>query len=172
MNNCTNGVVWAEAWCMNIVLSEGKWMLLIWSVWDVRKGWHEWIDRNEKVRKRFGIERELANRMNRRVLRWFGRMERVNEYRISRRVLMAEVSGRRERGRPRLGWMDGVKVTLGNRGMTTEELYARKIGRNLEPWCKRRWLSTTRVFLLVSFVLSGRRPGVWRLNTRRGVGYR
>ena len=29
---------------------------------------------------------------------------------------MAEVSG----GRPRLGWMDGVKVALGNRGMTVE----------------------------------------------------
>ena len=28
---------------------------------------------------------------------------------------MAEVSGGRERGRPRLGWMDGVKVSLGNR---------------------------------------------------------
>ena len=34
---------------------------------------------------------------------------------MARRVLMAEVSGGRVRGRPRLGWMDGVKVTLGNR---------------------------------------------------------
>ena len=33
---------------------------------------------------------------------------------------MAEVCGGRVRGRPRLGWMDGVKVTLGNRGMTVE----------------------------------------------------
>ena len=31
---------------------------------------------------------------------------------------MAEVSGGRVRGRPRLGWMDDVKVVLGNRGMT------------------------------------------------------
>ena len=35
-------------------------------------------------------------------------------------MLMADVSGRRVRGRPRLGWMDGVKVALGNRGMTVE----------------------------------------------------
>ena len=28
---------------------------------------------------------------------------------------MAEVSGGRVRGRPRLGWMNGVKVALGNR---------------------------------------------------------
>ena len=39
---------------------------------------------------------------------------------MARRVLMAEVSGGQVRGRARLGWMDGVKVALGNRGMTVE----------------------------------------------------
>ena len=29
---------------------------------------------------------------------------------MASRVLIAEVSGARVRGRPRLGWMDGVKV--------------------------------------------------------------
>ena len=47
-------------------------------------------------------------------------MERMDEYRMDRRVLMAEVSGGRVKGRPRLGWMDDVKVALGNRGMTVE----------------------------------------------------
>ena len=37
----------------------------------------------------------------------------MNEYSIARRVLMAEVSGGRIRGRLRLGWMGGVKVALG-----------------------------------------------------------
>ena len=36
------------------------------------------------------------------------------------RVLMAKVSGGRVRGRPRLDWMDGVKVALGNRRVTAE----------------------------------------------------
>ena len=39
---------------------------------------------------------------------------------MARMVLMAEVSEGRVRGRPRLGWMDGVKVALGNRRMTVE----------------------------------------------------
>ena len=39
---------------------------------------------------------------------------------MARRVSMAEVSGGEVRGRPRLGWMDGVKVALGNSGMTVE----------------------------------------------------
>ena len=47
-------------------------------------------------------------------------VERMDEYRMARRVLMAEVSGGRVRGRPRLGWLDCVKVALGNRGMTVE----------------------------------------------------
>ena len=47
-------------------------------------------------------------------------MERKDDYPMARRVLMAEVSAGRVRGRPRLGWMDGVKVALGNRGMTVE----------------------------------------------------
>ena len=45
-------------------------------------------------------------------------VERMDEYRMARRVLMAEVSEGRVRERPRLGWMDGVKMTLGNRVMT------------------------------------------------------
>ena len=74
--------------------------------------------RNEEVRSRTGIEMELASTADQRVLRWFGHVERMDEDRMARRVLMAEVSGGRVRGRPRLGWMDGVKVALGNRGMT------------------------------------------------------
>ena len=83
------------------------------------------------MRRRAGIERELASRADQGVLRWFGHVERMDDYRMARRVLMAEVSGGRVRGRPRLGWMDGVKA-LGNRGMTVEA--ARKTGKRGEPW--------------------------------------
>ena len=78
------------------------------------------LNLNEEVHRRAGIERELASRADQRVLRWFGLVERMDEYRMARRVLMAEVSGGQVRGRLRLGWMDGVKVALGNRGMTVE----------------------------------------------------
>ena len=45
--------------------------------------------RNEEVPRRAGIERELASRVDQRVLRWFGHEERMNENRLARRVLMA-----------------------------------------------------------------------------------
>ena len=75
---------------------------------------------NEEVRRRAGIERKLASRAYQRVLRWFGHVERMDEYRMARRVLMVEIGWGRVRGRQRLGWMDGVKVAIGNRGMTVE----------------------------------------------------
>ena len=39
---------------------------------------------------------------------------------MGRRVLMDEVSGGGVRRRSRLGWMDGVKVAIRNKGMTME----------------------------------------------------
>ena len=81
--------------------------------------------------RRAKIERELASRADQRVSRWFGHVERMDEYRMVRRMLMAEVSEGRVRGRPRLGWMDGVKVALGSKGMRVEA--ARKIERVESP---------------------------------------
>ena len=88
--------------------------------------------RNEEVGKRAGIERELASRADQRVLRWFGHVEKMDEFRMARRVLMAEVSGGRVRGIPRLRWTDGVKVALGNRGMTVEAL--RQCAKDRQEW--------------------------------------
>ena len=88
--------------------------------------------RNEEVRSRAGIEREFESRADQRVLRWFGHVERMDEYRMARRVLMAEVSRGRVRGRPRLGWMDVVKVALGNRGITVEA--ARQCAKDRKEW--------------------------------------
>ena len=88
--------------------------------------------RNEEVRRKVGIERELASRADQRVLRWFGPVERMDDYRMARSLLMAEVSGGRVRGRPRLGWMDSVKVALGNRRMMVEA--ARQCAKGWKEW--------------------------------------
>ena len=58
--------------------------------------------------------------------------ERMDEHCMARKLLMAELSGGRVRGRPRLGWMDGVKVALGNRGMPVEA--ARPCTKYLKEW--------------------------------------
>ena len=51
---------------------------------------------------------ELASRADQRVLRWFGHVERMNEHRMARRVLMAEVSwGTRVTEVTMDGWCEG-----------------------------------------------------------------
>ena len=40
--------------------------------------------RNEEVRRKAGIERELASRGDQRVLRWFGHVERMDKYCLHR----------------------------------------------------------------------------------------
>ena len=86
------------------------------------------------MHQRAGRERKLASRADQRVLRWFGHVERMDEYHMAGRLLMAEIIGGLVRGRPRLGWMVGVKVALGNRGMTVEA--ARQCAKdNKEAWC-------------------------------------
>ena len=51
---------------------------------------------------------------------------------MARRVLMAEVRGGRVRGRLKLGWIDSVKVALGNRGKRVEP--ARQSAKDREKW--------------------------------------
>ena len=56
----------------------------------------------------------------------------MDEYHMARRVLMAEVTFGAGRGRPRLGWMDGVKVALGNGEITVE--VARQCAKDMKEW--------------------------------------
>ena len=57
------------------------------------------------MRRRAGIERGLASIADQRVLRCFGHVERMDEYRMARRMLMAEVEGGYEGDRGLAGWI-------------------------------------------------------------------
>ena len=88
--------------------------------------------RNEEVRRRARIEIELASKEDQKAVRWFGNVERMDEYRMVRRVLKAEVSGGRLQGSPRLGWIDGVKVILGSSGIMLGA--ARQCSKDRKEW--------------------------------------
>ena len=77
--------------------------------------------RNEEVRRRTQVERQLSGRVDQSVLRWFGHVERMEENRMVKRVMEAEVGGRRPRGRPKFGWMDGVRKACRSRSITVEQ---------------------------------------------------
>ena len=54
------------------------------------------------------------------VLRWFGHVERMDNEQLLKKVMNAKVDRRSARGRPRFGWMDGVKRALNDRRMASE----------------------------------------------------
>ena len=79
-----------------------------------------------------------------------------------RRVLMAEDSGGRVRGRPRLGWMDGVKVASGHRGMTVEA--AQQCAKDRKEWRALVHMQLNEFYMEIfawHCVLSDSRPVLW-----------
>ena len=95
--------------------------------------------RNEVVRARTGVRRELAARVDMNVLRWFGHAERMDNERPLKKVMNAEVDGRSARGWHRFGWMDGVTRALNDRGMDMREASER--ARNRKEW----WMVVTQI---------------------------
>ena len=91
-----------------------------------------WLDkvRNEVVRVRTGVRRELVARVDMNVLRWFGHVKRMSNERLLKKVMNAKVDGRSSRGRPRFGWMDGVKRALNDQKIDVREASERARNRN------------------------------------------
>ncbi len=59
--------------------------------------------RNNEVRRRTGVVRELAERSKQRVLQWFGHVERMDEERLVKNITRSDVRGVRARRRPQMG---------------------------------------------------------------------
>ena len=55
---------------------------------------------------------EISKNVQQRRLQWYGHVMRIDEDYVEKRVMEMEVRGRRNRGRPKRGWLDSVKVDL------------------------------------------------------------
>ena len=82
------------------------------------------------------MERQLSGRVDQCVMRRFGHVKRMDEESMAKKVMASNVEGNRCKGRPRLEWTDGVRMALGERGMSVEQ------GRLNE--LDRKWESTVR----------------------------
>ena len=94
------------------------------------------------------MRRQLAVRVDMNVLRWFGHVERIDNERLLKKVMNAKVDGRSARGRPRFGWMDGVKRPLNDRRKDIREASERARNRN-------EWQMIVMQFCLASAVATG-----------------
>ena len=86
--------------------------------------------RNEEIRRRTGVMRDLAGRADQSTLRWFGHIERMEEDRLVKRIYRSEARGVAPRGRPQLRWMDGVKRALNDRGVSVDQARVKVRDRN------------------------------------------
>ncbi len=59
--------------------------------------------KNDEVRIRTGVVRELAERAGRRVLQWFEDVETMEEKRLVTEITRSHVRSVRPRGRPQIG---------------------------------------------------------------------
>ena len=88
--------------------------------------------RNEVVRERVGVTESLSKRVDRKVFKWFGHVERMGGERMTKRVYVSEVEGERGRGRPPFRWRDGVRRACAEREMGFKE--ARGICLDRDVW--------------------------------------
>jgi hypothetical protein len=63
-------------------------------------------------------------------LRWFGHVKRIPENRLLLKILEWEPEGTRRKGRPKERWIDGVRLSMTNRGLTEEDTRDRDRWRN------------------------------------------
>jgi hypothetical protein len=68
--------------------------------------------RKERVREMCGLKWSIVERMKVNKLRLFGHMERMNDERMTKIIYRAERMGERSRGRPRMGWVEGIESIL------------------------------------------------------------
>ena len=54
--------------------------------------------RNEEARRRVDVRKEIRDRVDRKVLKWFGHLEHMSRERFTKRVYEFEVARRRDRG--------------------------------------------------------------------------
>jgi hypothetical protein len=64
-------------------------------------------------------------------LRWFGYVKRMPGNRLPLKILEWEPQGTRRRGRPEDRWIDGVRRSMTNHGLTEEDTRDRDRWRNL-----------------------------------------
>jgi hypothetical protein len=64
-------------------------------------------------------------------LRWFGHIKRMPGNGLPRKMLEWEPEGTRRRGRPKERWIDGVRRSMTNHGLTEKDTRGRDRWRNL-----------------------------------------
>lgn len=94
--------------------------------------------RNEVVRAEVGVK-PVWEQIEKKQLKWFGHVVRMDRRRKPKQVLEARTEGRKLRGRPRTTFLDRIEELGRKRGKPTTEM--RKLAKNRKEW--RVWTEAT-----------------------------
>jgi hypothetical protein len=87
--------------------------------------------RNGTIREVMEVGKKIIEVTEEKRLRWFGYVKRMSGNRLSLKILEWEPEGTRRRGRPKERWIDGVRRSMTNHGLTEVDTTDRDRWRNL-----------------------------------------
>ena len=91
--------------------------------------------RNERVREKLK-QMSIEQKLQRRQLKWFGHVVRMENDRKPKQIMEARPEGRRSRGRPRVGYMDNIEEIARKKGKGIGEV--KRMARDRDLW--RKWI--------------------------------
>ena len=90
--------------------------------------WDDFV-RNIDLRKRL-CQSPVSLELRCARLKWFGHVERIGDERQVRRIMKAEIEGRRPVGRHRTRWKDVIRRDLESNGLSVEQAPSEARGRD------------------------------------------
>jgi hypothetical protein len=87
--------------------------------------------RNVTIREIMEVGKNILEVTEEKLLRWFGYVKRMPGNRLPLKILEWELEGTRRRGRPKERWIDEVRRSMTNHGLTEEDTRDRDRWRNL-----------------------------------------
>ena len=88
--------------------------------------------RNEFIQSKLGQQETLISRIQKKRLRWFGHLERMEESRLPQRMLHCHIEGKRSRGKQVKTRMDNIKENLKTKNMNIRT--ATDLARDRTRW--------------------------------------
>lgn len=71
--------------------------------------------RNEEIKKRMGMEKDIIDEVEKKWLQWYGHMRRMDDDRWPKRIWDWKSFAKRKRGRPLRDWNIDVKEAMNSR---------------------------------------------------------
>ena len=85
--------------------------------------------RNEDIRDMMTANETVTDRIEKRSLKWFGHLMRMDGSRWPKRIFTWNPPGRNRKGRPRRSWNEGIRRALRDRNIDEERVYDRQAWR-------------------------------------------